>query len=79
MEIVLAALGVDVGIAGVFLFGALVVRRQSASTALLFCEPHDCVLGDVITPSCFVEKLKVVLPPKGIGVFPASACVSKTA
>jgi hypothetical protein len=44
MEIVFAAGGVDVGIAGVFLFGSLMVGFQSAKAAFLLGEAHDGVL-----------------------------------
>ena len=79
MEIVFAAGGVNIGVAGVFLFGALMMGLQSTSTAFLLCKPHNSVLGDGITPSCCVEKLKAILPPQGIGVLPASFYVPETA
>lgn len=72
MEIVLAALSVDVRITGILFFGALAMSLQPASASLLFGKPHDGVLGDDITPSCIVEKLKAILPSKGIWLLPAS-------
>ena len=56
MEIVSAALGVYVGIAGVFFFGALMVGFQSAGAAFLLGKAHDRVLRYGSTPSCIVEK-----------------------
>ena len=72
MKVVFATLGVDIGVAGVFLFGSLMVSFQRTGTSLLLGKPHDCVLGYGITPSSLVEKLKAVLLLKGIGVLPAS-------
>lgn len=71
VEIVFAFRDVDIGVAGIFFFGALMVCLQSARAAFLFGEAHDCILWD--NDTLLPAKLKnrgSKIPSKGTMVLP---------